>query len=467
MCGIVGFIAGNNYGASKERCGWLAQALYVDTLRGNGGTGLAITDKDGNIGTFKRALPGPDYLNSMVGELGLRAADTARVVIGHNRAATIGSVKDKNCHPFHYSNKQEVVLVHNGTLNQYHNLTPGSFNHEVDSAHAAFALSNTEDEMSVLQKVRGPFVFVWFNKTKKTFNIARNGFRDIYYAYSEKGDMYFASEWLMMDFLLYRNNIKLKAKTEYKNPNEDSWLEWSFNDDGTLKKPVHRKIKYVEEPKPRNWGYWDRDNDDKDSGKTKPYPRYHYHDRLRELGFEYEEQLFVEMIRHEPYSGASSDSKYGRTICEGGKMAGGWVIEVSGIDKHEFAKWKEKYGEFFPVLLTGVKETKLADGKVETVLMARSDEQELKEWESEGLPKSSTNEDFVKGPNGVLIPFSQWKDKTKAGCSFCSNPILDRNFDELVWLSNADPVGVLCHICSKDEEILELTAQVQDQKKAS
>ena len=458
MCGIVGFIAGKNYGSRKDRMAWLSQAIYVDTLRGNGGTGLAVTDKDGSISTYKRALAGPDFLNSMVGELGLRAAENGHVVIGHNRAATIGSVKDKNCHPFHYSNTQEIVLVHNGTLSQYYGLTPNAFTHEVDSAHAAFALAATDDEMSVLQKVKGPFVFVWFNKTKKTFNIARNGFRDIYYGYSEDGDMYFSSEWLMMDFLLYRNNIKLKAKTEYKNPNEDSWLEWSFNDDGTLKKPVHRKIKYVEEKKVHPVSRWN------DPVTNPNRSRYSYHDKLKELGFEAEELLYVEMIRHEPYAGSTADSKYGRTICEGGPMAGGHQLDVSGLDRDQFEKYKKLYGTFLPVRLTGVKETKGEGGKVELTLMGRADTKELALWDNEGGPKTSNREDYVKGPEGKLIPFKEWEAKTKAGCSFCSNPIIDRNFDEIVWLPNAQPPGVLCHICSKDDEILELVAEVNERK---
>lgn len=449
MCGIVGFVAADPTKHGRRRMSVLSQGLFVDSLRGMGGTGVACVMKNGDVSVYKRALAGPDYLNSMAWELGTRDAENARIAIGHNRAATIGSIKDKNCHPFHYSTKREVVLVHNGTLNSYYGLTKG-FNHEVDSAYVAYALSEADDPMDVLKKLKGAFVLVWWDKTAGTFNIARNSFRDISYIQDKDGDFYFASEHNMLNWLCDRNGIEFAWKN-YKSPADDSWCEWKFDDQGKLGKPVTRKIEYEKErvyyaERGGPWNVYDTDK-----GK--------YKDALEEAGFSRDEQVYVELIRFSEYPNSRNGMGHAEAYLvfgsDGLKSYGyedAIEVKIHSITKAEWEKWNGNYGNFFPVLLTSATATyKYAEKEV--VLNARPDRDALREWDETG-PKTSPNGDYVPGPGKVLIAHSRWKELTAAGCANCTNPVRDADHDKIRWVTGAEPPAPLCHICSNDTQLL-------------
>lgn len=473
MCGIVGFVAANPHKETSKRLQFIQQGLFVDSLRGMGGTGIACVSKSGEITTHKRALSGPDFLTSLVWEFSTKHVEDSRITIGHNRAATIGSVKDKNCHPFHYKDKQEIVLVHNGTLNSYYHLVSKDFRHDVDSAYVAAGLAAVEEEGDVLRKLRGPFVLVWYNRTKNTFNIARNSFRDISYMMSKEGDVYFASEYPMLDWLMSRTGIENKWK-EYKSPEDDTWLEWSFSEDGSIKKPVCRKIKYEEETR-SSFRPWDgesrRDSWYDTTTRSSSYASYASKDELEKLGFKYDDQLYVELLTFEPFGTGGYGTAWGMVVYSDkkGQDEEPYDISVTGIRKEQWDHYYKMYGEFFPVRVNGLKQH-WKDGKVDEVeITASVDRKMLAVWEAQ--PKAPSKEDYasqdmVLGPQRLLIPIKEWRAKTKQGCANCSNPILEKSFDKLKWLTSVEPVGVLCHICSNDTQLL-LTLDPEVQKKAS
>lgn len=106
MCGIVGYVG------PRQAAPLLLEGLHRLEYRGYDSAGIAVS-RDGRIDVRKKA--------GRVAELDRLV--TARPVagsvgIGHTRWATHGGVTDENSHP-HVGGNGEVVLVHNGVIENY------------------------------------------------------------------------------------------------------------------------------------------------------------------------------------------------------------------------------------------------------------------------------------------------------------------------------------------------------------
>jgi glucosamine--fructose-6-phosphate aminotransferase (isomerizing) len=107
MCGIVGYVG------HREASGFLLEGLHRLEYRGYDSAGIAIHSPDDDIALRKKA--------GRVGEL-TKLVDSSpvhgSVGIGHTRWATHGETTDVNSHP-HVGGNGEVVLVHNGVIENY------------------------------------------------------------------------------------------------------------------------------------------------------------------------------------------------------------------------------------------------------------------------------------------------------------------------------------------------------------
>lgn len=109
MCGIVGYIGGRD--AAKITL----SGLYRLEYRGYDSAGLAISD--GQKITTVKAQGSVENLESKLQPEHLDKG----LSIGHTRWATHGPPSEKNSHP-HASHNNEVVLVHNGIIENYEEL---------------------------------------------------------------------------------------------------------------------------------------------------------------------------------------------------------------------------------------------------------------------------------------------------------------------------------------------------------
>src|SRR6202030_1252145 len=106
MCGIVGYVG---YRPAQKV---LIEGLHRLEYRGYDSAGIAVA-LDGRIGIRKKAgrvaaLAAALEAEPLVGTVG----------IGHTRWATHGATTDVNSHP-HVGGNGEVVLVHNGVIENY------------------------------------------------------------------------------------------------------------------------------------------------------------------------------------------------------------------------------------------------------------------------------------------------------------------------------------------------------------
>ena len=107
MCGIVGYIG------HREACPVIIKGLKRLEYRGYDSAGIAlfngtdirITKTKGKVSDLEEKITSDNNTNGNIG-------------IGHTRWATHGVPNDVNSHP-HYSNSGDLVIIHNGIIENY------------------------------------------------------------------------------------------------------------------------------------------------------------------------------------------------------------------------------------------------------------------------------------------------------------------------------------------------------------
>jgi predicted glutamine amidotransferase len=237
MCGIVG-MAGELDGKTDKV---LKQLLIFDSVRGEDSTGVASVGRHNDEVIVAKQLGNPFELFEHRLYPKAIAQSQNRVVIGHNRYATVGGVSRATAHPFEFNT---LVGVHNGTLSNKHVLdNPGDF--KVDSENLYHHIERNGLDAAI-KIIRGAWALVWWDKEEDTLNFLRNKERTLYYTVNEAGNqLFWASEAWMLDIALGRNDVKHKGIEIFE---EDFLHSIPIPRGGKLGKPVLRKI--VNDPAP-------------------------------------------------------------------------------------------------------------------------------------------------------------------------------------------------------------------------
>jgi hypothetical protein len=169
MCGIVGIIPRTTMGLNGREIDLFEQMLTLNTLRGKDSTGVFTVFKDRSAMVVKTATqPFLLFDTEQWGKFRGRSIASGRFVVGHNRAATRGTVNNDNAHPFV---ENHIILVHNGTLGYHGNLTKEKV--EVDSHAIAHALAGDTPDV-VLPKIHGAYALMWYNTETERLYACRN-----------------------------------------------------------------------------------------------------------------------------------------------------------------------------------------------------------------------------------------------------------------------------------------------------
>lgn len=213
MCGLFGAFRADNCSLPKISP-FMWQGLYISGLRGMGGTGVGLVYPDFRVDLAKSHASAPFFLYSEEWDWVDKNVSTARAVLGHTRSATQGVISTKNAHPFiadvHSASggKTAVMQIHNGTIGNWASLTPNSFSHQVDSAHANHAIAN-KGALETLREIEGGYVLIWYDEARQVMRMARNAARELFYAQDkDKKYLWFASELDFLVAVLRRNNIE-------------------------------------------------------------------------------------------------------------------------------------------------------------------------------------------------------------------------------------------------------------------
>lgn len=185
MCGIVGLISTKVLDTTHQN--QFKKLLVMDQIRGKDSVGV-ISQQATGVAYEKSVIDPVSFLeHRRVTPL----LTGTKALVGHNRAATRGSVSVNNAHPFHHG---DIMLVHNGTLRSNAVTTPYF---TVDSESIAYALSQKEphEAKSVIESLEGAFALVWWDNRDQSWNIAKNDERPLHYMNTiDKSLMWISSE---------------------------------------------------------------------------------------------------------------------------------------------------------------------------------------------------------------------------------------------------------------------------------
>jgi len=209
MCGIVGYISLKDDQYTLEKNHFMHFGLTLDTLRGFDSTGIINVDQRFRVKNQRSLMAGDKYVHSKHYRKNLF---DSWAKIGHNRAATKGSIKLQNAHPFTFG---DVSLVHNGTLaHKGSSMVTFDSALEVDSMQIALGLSKQPPEKAkeVLESIDGSFAVVWVDRRDESINMARNSDRPLHFTISPAKDIM----WFMSDGM----HLKTVNKSLWKRPCE-------------------------------------------------------------------------------------------------------------------------------------------------------------------------------------------------------------------------------------------------------
>jgi predicted glutamine amidotransferase len=229
MCGLVG-VAGW-MSAKEEKV--FSNLLILDTLRGDHSTGMASVLSNGEVQVAKELgnpwnlFSSKDYKDTM--------KYLSRVLIGHNRFATVGGISKETAHPFQF---EHITGVHNGTLRNRHKLLD-SHKFRVDSENLYHHIEQ-KGLNDLMENLDGAYALVWWDKRTNELNFLRNKERPMWVAFSQDlKTMFWASEPWMITAACDRNGVKIHNPVE---TGIDSYYRYHIDNLGVISKP---KVKHT------------------------------------------------------------------------------------------------------------------------------------------------------------------------------------------------------------------------------
>lgn len=211
MCGIVGAATAMTNGFRNDEVDTFLEMLYYDALRGMDSTGVMGVNTWGNVVVHKEASQAAVFLkNNEIKMFRSEMIREGKFLVGHNRAATRGVVKDENAHPFIIDDK--IVLVQNGTWKGDHKHVKDT---EVDTEALAHLIHEAGDDVvSVFRKINAAYALSWYNVEKKTLYLARNDERPLWLCFTKTGSIFWCSEPGFMRLALIRNGLEVEKMEE-------------------------------------------------------------------------------------------------------------------------------------------------------------------------------------------------------------------------------------------------------------
>lgn len=192
MCGLIG-IAGDL--DIKDEAVFRLMLLMSST-RGIHSTGLAAIRRANNEIVIAKSLGDPYQLFETKSFDKANNGCTSKVLIGHNRSATVGGVSLGSAHPFRFGS---VVGAHNGTVRNVTALEKELGEEFKVDSQAIIAGLDKLGAKETLNKCDGAWALSWYNAADDTLNFLRNKERPLYWMRTKnKTKMYWASEvWML------------------------------------------------------------------------------------------------------------------------------------------------------------------------------------------------------------------------------------------------------------------------------
>jgi asparagine synthetase B (glutamine-hydrolysing) len=194
MCGLFGAI-GQKIVPYEIKI--IEKMSYLTCFRGIDSTGVFTIHDDPNFKysspvILKNTSTPPEFIHSNTFQKHVRTVkEDLKVIAGHSRAATYGSVVASNAHPFR---KDHITGMHNGSIPQFANWNGDT----TDSEHLFELMAKSGPQSVVDQAKGGAYALVWHDSSDNTLNFLRNPDRPLFFA-KAPGDLilWMSEEWML------------------------------------------------------------------------------------------------------------------------------------------------------------------------------------------------------------------------------------------------------------------------------
>jgi predicted glutamine amidotransferase len=244
MCGLVGVVGPWLTQEHKKLFDFL---LILDQVRGTDSTGVggyAVNNKQEEKFFIEKCVGLPYNLdkNAYMNEF------NTKVLMGHNRAATIGQITKQNAHPFEQGN---IIGAHNGTVRMGSLMTFAKYKELTVDSEIIFAELNAKegDLKEVYGRVDGAMALTWIDKGDGSFNVIRNHERPLYYLPMEerKGFFYASLPWMLRAVAFHAPKL-FPAGEKVRRFRPHFWYKFEINSDKIT--PIKPKlVKHYVKPK--------------------------------------------------------------------------------------------------------------------------------------------------------------------------------------------------------------------------
>ena len=167
MCGLITILSKKDAYLPQAYESIFKQLLYVNALRGFDSTGVCKINYNYNPEIEKDILAAGSFLFKNNNKL----LFSGRALLGHNRAATKGSITIEYAHPHQVDN---ITLIHNGTLYNHTKLV----NVPSDSLAITTKFA-TNDPKEIIPQLEGSFALIWYDSKNKSYHWIRNDQRPL------------------------------------------------------------------------------------------------------------------------------------------------------------------------------------------------------------------------------------------------------------------------------------------------
>lgn len=209
MCGLVGCI-GNINGNERQM---FHVMLHFDVIRGFDSTGILSVTLNDNCKIIK-GIGTPDilyeeYPDEFSNDRLPQVKGTHKLLMGHNRWATVGDINAENAHPFERGN---IIGCHNGTLTSWNrNKLPKHKEFEVDSDNIMYSIDKKGIEKTI-PLLHGAWAITAYNTKEKELYIIRNKERPLYFVWNKREDcLFWASEKWMIEIAAQKCKVELST----------------------------------------------------------------------------------------------------------------------------------------------------------------------------------------------------------------------------------------------------------------